>query len=163
MLTNSPPPKGSPTTSNHSSPHSNNTSPENSSRDLAGKAAVQPRTPSALFPPSPSRKKDVDIIECTRYKMHDHIRALIKRGDDVNEQNESGTYAVVLAAENNDLETLKILVNEGGARIDVKNGSGSSPLSYAAEYQNWGMHEFILQQLKQDQAFSLGNPPTCKK
>lgn len=87
------------------------------------------------------RKKYVDIIEYTKRGMYWKVKELIEKGENVNEQNTYGDYAVVWAAMRGDMKTLKILV-DGGARLDVV-GHMCSPLDYAKMNKDEQMVQYL--------------------
>ena len=88
------------------------------------------------------RKRYVDIIEYTQRGMSKEVKQSIERGDDVNEQNYGGNYAICIAVERNDMTTVKLLV-EAGAKLEVKSGSGVSPLGWARHNEDEEMIKYI--------------------
>lgn len=88
------------------------------------------------------RKKYVDIIEYTKRGMVKQVEKLINDKIDVNEQDANGNYAVLCAAERNDLTIMKMLV-EAGASLDVIGSGGVTPLGYAEYNKNDQMIDFI--------------------
>lgn len=86
----------------------------------------------------------VDIIEYTRIGMKKGVARCIARGDDVNQTDYSGGYAVEVAAQRNDMEILTMLVN-AGARLDVYSGS---PLGWAKHNKSEKMIDYIQEQLR---------------
>lgn len=87
----------------------------------------------------------VDIIECTRRGMSERVAHYIGTGDDVNEKDYNGDYAVVVAAERNDFKILKMLV-DAGARLDVQKYV--SPLQWARHNKNQQMIDYIVEKLR---------------
>ncbi len=74
---------------------------------------------------------------------------LSERQIDVNKSNEYGINAALVAAERNDLEMLKLLV-EHGARLDVKDGMGRTPIGWAERNENAEMIEYCRVTFKND-------------
>jgi len=60
------------------------------------------------------------------------VKRGIAKGFNVNERTYTGQTPVFIAIERNDLSILKILIN-AGARVDVKDGFGTSPLLFAQQ------------------------------
>lgn len=95
----------------------------------------------------PKLKKDVDVIECAKRGMHDALLELIEKYKaEVNEQNKNGDYAIVCAAQRNDLAMVRMLV-EHGARLDVQDSVGRTPSGYAKKYNNSELIAFITEHL----------------
>lgn len=92
-------------------------------------------------------KEHVDIIEYTKIGMTEGVKEMIKMGEDVNEKDADGWCAVVWAAYRNDMEILKLLV-ENGAKLDVRGGCGFTPLSYARSNYNQEMCDYIIAHLE---------------
>lgn len=91
-------------------------------------------------------KKHVDLIEYTKINMIEGVQELIEDGADVNEIDINGDTAAIWAANYGNLDMLKILV-EAGACLNVRGGSGMSPLSYAISNQNEDMITYIKNKL----------------
>lgn len=72
---------------------------------------------------SEKRKKHVDIVEYAKRGMTESVYELITNLVDVDEKDESGWNAVQWAAQRNDIEMLKLLI-EAGASIDVSTVYG---------------------------------------
>lgn len=87
--------------------------------------------------------KYIDIIEYTKLSMSSRVADLIKKGADPNEMNRYGDRAIIWAAKHNDMETMKILV-DNGASLDVYGCAGMSPLDYARFNRSVEMEKFIL-------------------
>jgi ankyrin repeat protein len=104
----------------------------------------------------PKLKEFVDVIECAKRGMYDALLELIEKHQaDVNEQNENGDYAVVCVAQRNDLRMIKMLV-EHGARLDIQDGSGRTPLGYAKKYNNAELITFITDNLARNNCQPAG-------
>lgn len=86
----------------------------------------------------------VDIIEYARRGMEEGVASCIAIGDDVNQTDYSGKYAVEVAAQRNDMEILTMLVNSG-ARLDVNS---CSPLGWAKHNKSQEMIDYIQEQLR---------------
>lgn len=65
----------------------------------------------------------------------DNVRRAIERGKDVNLKNEHGLYALVIAAQLNDLEMIDLLL-KSGANPNATCDNGSMALIYAAMWKN---------------------------
>jgi ankyrin repeat protein len=63
-------------------------------------------------------------------------------GYDVNQKNKLGTFPALLAANQNNLRLLKLLVTHG-ARLDQKDASGRTVMGWAKKYDNQEMIDFI--------------------
>lgn len=74
------------------------------------------------------------------------VRLLIQKGADVNEADEFGNYAAIIAASRNDLETLKVLV-EAKVNLTVFNKSGENALFWASCNKNHEMENLIRKNL----------------
>lgn len=91
---------------------------------------------------TPKLKKHVDVVECAKMGMFDALLELIEKfNKDVNEIDESGYSAILCAAQRNDLNMMKMLVQHG-ACLDVET-YGHTPIGYAKHYKNQDMIEFI--------------------
>lgn len=113
-----------------------------------------PRTGSSRHGQLPvvscGEKKFVDIIELTKRGALNDIKRLIKENDiDVNERDTSGNSAVLAAAARNDLETLKFLADQG-AKFNVKDATGFTPIAYATYHKTTKMITFVNQQLAKE-------------
>ena len=75
----------------------------------------------------------VVIIDAVGIGQIDTVKRLISQGYDVNEQTELGTSAVFAAVLRNDPEILILLI-EAGAKVDVEDCFGRTPLSYAKKH-----------------------------
>ena len=93
-------------------------------------------------------KEYVAIIELANMSLIQDIKQRIeKRNDDVNEENDDGDTAVIVAARRNDLALLKYLFSVGGS-ADVRDILGHSPTFWAMRNKNTEMVELINTQLK---------------
>lgn len=89
----------------------------------------------------------VDIVEYTKRGMEDEVKKCIGCGCDVNQRDYNGDCAIIWAAQRNDMEILKLLVN-AGARLDIDKSGGPSPLGYAIANKNQQMIDYIKRELK---------------
>ena len=87
-------------------------------------------------------KKQVPIIECAGLGQIDAVEKLIKQGADVNEVNQDGDTAILIAAMRNDLPMTKILI-AAGSKVQTKDQLGYSPLFWAQTNKNETMVELI--------------------
>ena len=62
---------------------------------------------------------------------------------DVNEFDDAGARPVHVAADINNLDILKILVDDGGAELDVADAFKQTPLSLAEDNKNQDMINYI--------------------
>ena len=81
-----------------------------------------------------------EILELLQIVSLGQIRALenlLSRSKnlDVNEKDEYGNFAAIIAARRNDLDMLKLLV-EHGAKLDLKDGFGRTIMGWAIKYKN---------------------------
>jgi ankyrin repeat protein len=107
------------------------------------------------------------IIELAGCGQIEAVRELINKGYDrngrkvdVNEEDYCGSCAVIEAIDSNDLEMLKVLVDEGGAKLDVKDHMGCPALSRAKQLKHYEVAEWIEQKLaeKKNAASSSQEP-----
>jgi len=93
-----------------------------------------------------SRKKYVDLIECTQRGMIEAVEKLLEIGKNPNEQDERGDYAVLWAAQRNDMKILTMLV-DAGASLNVENAYGVTPMDYARKNGNQVIIDYITTHL----------------
>lgn len=89
---------------------------------------------------------EYNYVEAIEYASAGQIRAIekfIDEGGDVNEMNEFGTTAAIIAASRNDLSMLKVLVEKGQADLTVKDASGKSAMDWAITFKNESMEDYI--------------------
>ena len=91
--------------------------------------------------------KYVDIVEYAKLGFTKRVIELLSENVDVNAVDNNGDSAVICAARINDLSMMKILV-EAGAKLNVRNASGVTPLGYATSNKNLQMIEYIREQLE---------------
>ena len=70
------------------------------------------------------------------------IKKLISLGYDVNIQNEDKQYPALMAAERNDLEMLKVLI-DAGSKVDLEDIYGTTPMFFAKKFKNEKMIRLI--------------------
>ena len=93
-------------------------------------------------------KQYVKIIELANMSLIQDIKQRIEKcKDDVNEENDDGDTAVIVAARRNDLVLLRYLFSVGGS-ADVKDIFDHSPTFWATRNNNTEMVELINAQLK---------------
>lgn len=66
---------------------------------------------------------------------------------DVNQKDENGNFAAIIAARHNDLEILYLLV-EHGARLDLKDGFGRTVIGWAEKHKNQEMINYINERIE---------------
>lgn len=74
------------------------------------------------------------------------VKKKLDQGWNPNVQSRNGMSAINKAVERNDLEMLKVLVAAGG-RVNVKDGTGFTPLQIAEMNKSEEMVKYIKQQL----------------
>ncbi len=87
----------------------------------------------------------VQIIDIVRLGQKSAVEELLQKYSgsfDINEQNTSGSFATLVAAERNDLPMLKLLVTYG-ARLDLKDGRGRTVRGWAEQNNSKDMLNFI--------------------
>lgn len=101
-------------------------------------------------------RRPPEIIELAGWGQIKAVRELIKKGYDcngrkvdVNERDYCGSCAVMRAIDSNNLEILKILVDEGGAELDTKDHLGRPALFRARELKHNKVAEWIEQKFAQ--------------
>ena len=67
---------------------------------------------------------------------------------DVNEKDDDGNFAAIIAAKHNDLSILKLLVHHG-AKLDLKDGYGRTVIGWAKKHKNEEMIYFINSHLSE--------------
>lgn len=72
------------------------------------------------------------------------VKRLIDAGCDVNEQDEDGRTALLVAAGGDCVEVVKILV-KGGANVNTTDDHGQSPLTFAVANQNFECVKILLE------------------
>jgi len=68
---------------------------------------------------------------------------------DINMADDFGNCAVLVAAERNELDMLKLLVTLG-ANLDVLDKDGYTPLKWAQDYKNQEMIDFIQETINKN-------------
>jgi len=101
-----------------------------------------------------SRKRDVLIIDVAGLGLVGDVQKLIDRGDDVNEMDDFGNSAVLVAACRNDVAMMKVLI-KNGARVDIPgNYFGLSPMGWATFHASDEMIDLlkgaIIEESKKD-------------
>ena len=87
----------------------------------------------------------VALIEITSLGLLGDVKRMLMNGYDANEADEYGTTAALVAAEQNDLSMLKLLV-EHDASLSVKDGRGRTIIGWAEKHKNQAMIDFINSQ-----------------
>lgn len=72
------------------------------------------------------------LIELVYLGQKEDVKTLLERGYDINEQDKYGTSAALAAVTRNDINMLKFLIDHG-ARVDLRDVFGKTPLSKAQE------------------------------
>lgn len=105
---------------------------------------------SLVYPEHPMNGlEDQSIVRLIYFVSVGHIRAvkeLLDKHYDPNEKDEMGNTAIMIAAERNDFNMVKVLF-ENGSRLDVKDSGGRTPLGWAEKNKNPKMVSFIQQEL----------------
>lgn len=83
------------------------------------------------------------ILGCISLGLISEVELFIAEGHDVNVQNKFGNCAVLMAACNNAMDILKLLIEKGHANVDVQDHFGHSPLQFARKNKNDAMVELI--------------------
>lgn len=94
-----------------------------------------------MFGPNP---KFLYVVELGIIK---DVQKYIDAKYNINIVDEYGRSATIIAAERNDFEMLKMLV-DAGAKLDVKDKFESSPLEQAKKNNNQEMIDFIENKIK---------------
>lgn len=96
------------------------------------------------------RVKDryVTIVEYAKRGMRTKVEQLIEVGVDVNKIDYWGKTALIAAAERDDFELLKILV-DAGADLNIRSLSEPSARGYAVHHKNKDMIDYIDSKLSQ--------------
>src|SRR5262245_45710634 len=87
---------------------------------------------------------DLKLIEAVRDRNVTAVRALIQQRVDVNASQPDGATALHWAAHWDDLEIADLLLR-AGARLNVANELGVTPLDLACENRSFGMVSRFLQ------------------
>lgn len=87
-------------------------------------------------------KREVKIADYVALGAYDDVKKLIAAHYDVNEKDNEGNAPVIIAASRNDFKMLKMLV-EAGAKLNVTNDNGDSPLQFAQLFKNAEMQSYI--------------------
>jgi ankyrin repeat protein len=92
---------------------------------------------------------EIRIIDVVSIGATKDVQELLKKGLDPNIPDEFGNYAIIVAAERNDIDTFKVL-KEGGANLHKINDDGHSALTWAEANQNNEMINLINSVPKHD-------------
>lgn len=87
-------------------------------------------------------KREVRIADYVALGNYDDVKKLIDARYDVNEKDEEGNTPAIIAASRNDFKMLKMLV-DAGAKLNVTNDNGDSPLQFSQQFKNTEMENFI--------------------
>lgn len=77
----------------------------------------------------------------------DEVKAYCNKRFDVEILDEFGNSATIKAAEVNNVEILKVLI-DAGATVDIQNDIGYSPLSWAERHKNQEMVNLIESRIR---------------
>ena len=72
------------------------------------------------------------------------IKLLIKKGAEVNMQNEQGWFALAVASENGNIDTVKVLI-DNGADVNMQTSDGTSSLMIACTTQYCDIVELLIE------------------
>jgi ankyrin repeat protein len=86
---------------------------------------------------------DFPLVEAAKQQDHQHIRALLSQGADVNTRADDGSTALLWAAHGNDLETANLLLR-AGADPNAANDFRMTPLSQACVNASAALVESLL-------------------
>src|SRR5688572_12562318 len=84
---------------------------------------------------SRASSSDLALVDAVRHQDHDAVRRLLQQKVDVNAPQPDGATALHWAAYRDDLDTADLLIRSG-ARANVANELGVTPLYLAAENRN---------------------------
>jgi len=94
-----------------------------------------------------ANEKHLELITLVSYGCISGVRDKLQEGWDPNVQNDDGITPILEAAERNDLETMKLLIDAGG-KADVADIMGITPLKYAKKHRNEEMIRLIEETIK---------------
>jgi len=80
---------------------------------------------------NPDTNDDPPVIQSIIHSRPDMLPVLLQHGADPNAAGKKSKYPLHIAVENRDIESVKTL-KSNGAKTDVKNGEGQTPLEYAS-------------------------------
>ncbi len=95
-------------------------------------------------------------------KAHEIVAVLLKKGADVNKEDEKKNTALMFAADKCDRETLRMLL-KAGAKRDAKNWSGLTALQMGLFSGNPGLEELIAAGARLDKATAAAYAEAYKK
>ncbi len=74
------------------------------------------------------------------------LRVLIRHGANVNMRNnhQNGAAAIHFAAAYGGIESVKVLVEEGGADVNMEAYNGERPLAFARKEGMWDVYQYLL-------------------
>src|SRR5438034_779548 len=84
------------------------------------------------------------LLDAVRTGDHQGIRELLRNHADVNATQPDGSTPLILAADRNDLEVVKLLT-AAGARVNAANEYGATALFVACTRGNTAIIEVLLQ------------------
>ena len=94
-------------------------------------------------PMYPKQKtSNVELVTLVSLGGFEHVKQFLSEGWDPNVCNQDGITPAHKAAERNDLAMLKLLI-DAGAKVDVQDFSGITPLKYAQFHKNEKMIQLI--------------------
>jgi ankyrin repeat protein len=79
----------------------------------------------------PDSKFESPVIRTIVHQRSDMLAVMLKNGADPNTIGKDSKSALHYAVENRDIESVRLL-KDGGAKVDVKNSEGQTPLDYAS-------------------------------
>jgi len=94
-----------------------------------------------------TKTSNVDLITLVSLGSIPIVKQKLLEGWDPNVQNEDGTSPALKAAGRNDLEMLKLLI-QAGARVDVADIAGFTPIKLANMNENKEMIQLIIENNK---------------
>ena len=92
-------------------------------------------------------EENEELIELIVFGQKRAVENLISKNRNVNVTNKFGQSAALMAAKQNNLDILKILV-KAGADLSVSDRMEQSPLFWAKYHQNKEMIQYISRHLK---------------
>ncbi|KAG5192511.1 ankyrin repeat-containing domain protein [Tribonema minus] len=114
------------------------------------------------IPAPDANTNPVDIFDAILEGDAESVARYIAHGGDVNIRDSIGDSPLMLAAENDFTDIIKLLVHEGGADINGKAGAGmETPLILAAYYGYTGLCVFLVEMCGADMEVRSGRGDTA--
>jgi len=82
------------------------------------------------------------MLVCKK-RLKEIVKLLIEKGAKINEQNESGDNALIIATTNSDKTLVEMLLG-AGADVNLKNKKGTTPLIISCDVDNLAIAELLL-------------------